>query len=92
MAVLQVALVSTSPHKFFRLPCSGPDYPIGWIGYSLGREMFGDARETIKTLAERRFFGRCTEITLTLPIKRIISIYADLVCIIEWKLKNEVKM
>jgi hypothetical protein len=54
--------------------------------------MFGGARETINRLAERRFFGRCTEITLTLPIKRIISVSTDLVCITEWKLKNKVKM
>jgi hypothetical protein len=45
--------------------------------------MFGGARETIERLAERRYFGRCTEITLTLQIKRIISISTDLVCITE---------
>jgi hypothetical protein len=71
---------------------AGPDYPIGWIGYSLGREMFRGARETINRLAERRFFGRCTEITHTLPFKRIISVSTNLVCIIEWKFKNKVKM
>jgi hypothetical protein len=45
--------------------------------------MFGGARETTKRLAERRFVGRRTEITLTLPIKRIISVSTDLVCITE---------